>query len=50
MNGEIFDTILEAKVFTKNWRKHYNHLRIHSSLGYRPPAPEVILLIQIDSA
>jgi transposase InsO family protein len=40
LNGEIFDTILEAKVVTERWRKTYNTIRPHSSLGYRPPAPE----------
>ncbi len=41
LNGEIFDTILEAKVITERWRKTYNTVRPHSSLGYRPPAPQV---------
>ena len=41
LNGEIFDTILEARVITEQWRKTYNTVRPHSSLGYRPPAPEV---------
>lgn len=31
---------LEAKVIIENWRREYNQLRPHSSLGYRPPAPE----------
>ena len=50
LNGEIFDTILEAKVITENWRKHYNQVRPHSSLGYRVPAPEAILPIQYANA
>jgi transposase InsO family protein len=50
LNGEIFDTILEAKVITENWRQQYNKVRPHSSLGYRPPAPEAILPVQIASA
>ena len=25
------------------WRRHYNTVRSHSVLGYRPPAPEVLL-------
>jgi transposase InsO family protein len=41
LNGEIFDTILEPRVITEHWRKTYNTIRPHSSLGYRPPAPEV---------
>ena len=40
LNREIFDTLLEAKVLTENWRREYNQIRPHSSLGYRPPAPE----------
>jgi putative transposase len=40
LNGEIFDTLLEAKVVIENWRRKYNQFRPHSSLGYRPPAPE----------
>jgi len=41
LNGEIFDTILEAKVLTEMWRKHYNNIRPHSSLKFSPPVPEV---------
>jgi putative transposase len=44
LNGEIFYTLLEAKVLIERWREHYNRARPHSSLGYRPPAPEAILL------
>jgi putative transposase len=40
LNGEIFDTVVEARVLTELWRNHYNTKRPHSSLGYRPPAPE----------
>ncbi len=40
LNGEIFYTLLEAKVLIEQWRKHYNHVRPHSALGYKPPAPE----------
>ncbi len=42
LNGEIFDTLMEAKVLIERWRQHYNRFRPHSSLGYRPPAPEAI--------
>ena len=42
LNGEIFDTLLEAQVLVERWRKHYNQVRPHSALGYRPPAPEAI--------
>lgn len=40
LNGEIFDTLIEARVIIERWRNHYNKIRPHSSLGYRPPAPE----------
>ncbi|QDT45220.1 IS2 transposase TnpB [Gimesia alba] len=42
LNGEMFDTLLEAKVLIERWRKEYNTIRPHSSLGYQPPAPETI--------
>jgi transposase InsO family protein len=42
LNREVFYTLLEAKVLTENWRREYNRIRPHSSLGYRPPAPEAI--------
>lgn len=40
LNGEIFDTLLEARVLTERWRREYNGYRPHSSLEYKPPAPE----------
>jgi len=40
LNGEIFDTLLEARVVIERWRQDYNQFRPHSSLGYKPPAPE----------
>jgi putative transposase len=40
LNGEIFYTLKEARVLIEMWRRHYNQVRPHSSLGYRPPAPE----------
>ena len=40
LNGEILDTLVEAKVLVEAWRRVYNRIRPHSSLGYRPPAPE----------
>jgi len=41
--AEAFSTIQEAQVLIEHWRLHYNAIRPHSSLGYRPPAPEAIL-------
>ena len=43
LKGEIFTTLREAQVLIENWRRHYNAVRPHSSLRYRPPAPEAIL-------
>ena len=40
LNRESFTTLTEAKVLIADWRKEYNQVRPHSSLGYRPPAPE----------
>jgi len=40
LNCEIFDTLTEAKVLVEMWRQEYNRFRPHSSLEYRPPAPE----------
>jgi transposase InsO family protein len=42
LNGEIFYTVAEARVLIERWREHYNRVRPHSALGYRPPAPEAI--------
>ena len=42
LNGEIFYSLAEAKVVIENWRNHYNTARPHSSLGYRPPAPQAV--------
>ena len=47
LNGEIFDTILEAKVLIEMWRDHYNKIRPHSSLNFSPPVPEVSFPMQM---
>jgi transposase InsO family protein len=44
LNGEIFFTLKEAQVLTERWRNNYNTIRPHSSLGYKPPAPEAIMV------
>jgi putative transposase len=43
LNGEIFYTLKEAQIVIESWRRHYNTIRPHGSLGYRPPAPEVFM-------
>ena len=45
LNGEIFYSLKELRVLVERWRVHLNTLRPHSSLGYRPPAPETWLAI-----
>jgi putative transposase len=40
LNGEIFYSMKEIRILAERWRVHYNTVRPHSSLGYRPPAPE----------
>jgi len=40
LNGEVFDTLLEASVAIERWRRENNYYRPHRSLGYKPPAPE----------
>jgi transposase InsO family protein len=42
LNAEIFYTLGETKVLIERWRQEYNTSRPHSSLGYRPPAPEAV--------
>ena len=43
LNGEVFYSLTEAKVIVESWRKHYNQVRPHRSLGYNPPAPKAML-------
>ena len=43
LDGEIFYSLREAEVVIESWRRHYNTVRPHASLGFRPPAPEVVL-------
>jgi len=43
LNGEIFYTLREAQVIIECWRREYNTFRPHNALGYRPPAPEIIV-------
>ena len=48
LNGEIFYSLKEARVLIEQWRRHYNTIRPHSALGYKPPAPEAISSIAVD--
>jgi len=48
LNGEIFYTLHEAKVLIEQWRQHYNTVRPHSALGYRPAAPQTVAPYRVD--
>ena len=43
LNGEMFGNMYEAEVLISRWVKYYNEVRPHSSLGGRPPAPQVLI-------
>jgi transposase InsO family protein len=43
LDGEIFYTLREAQIVIESWRRHFNAIRPHESLGYKPPAPEVFV-------
>ena len=47
LNGKVFTTLTEARILIEQWWREYNHIRPHSSLGYRPPAPETRILITL---
>jgi transposase InsO family protein len=40
---ELFDALLQAKVLVARWRRHYDAVRPHSSVGPRQPVPEALL-------
>jgi transposase InsO family protein len=50
LNAEEFGSVLEAKVLAKEWRRESNHVRPHSSLGYRTPAEHGAMVPRADSA
>ena len=43
LNAEVFYTLREAQILIEVWHPHYNTIRPHSSLGYRPPAPKALI-------
>jgi len=49
LNGEIFYTLKEAQVLIEQWQEEYNNIRPHSSLSYRPPAPQALLVKHTES-
>ncbi len=46
-HGLIISDITEARVLIEQWRREYNQVRPHNSLGYRPPAPEAIIPVTL---
>mgnify|MGYP003337547931 CR=1 FL=1 len=42
LNETLFFSLDQAREAVAAWAEDYNTTRPHSSLGYRPPAPEVI--------
>ena len=43
LDGEIFYSLKETRIVIESWRHHYNSVRPHESLGYKAPAPEVLV-------
>lgn len=43
LNGELFGNMYEAQVLTRRWVDYYNTIRPHSSLGGRPPTPQIMI-------
>jgi hypothetical protein len=50
LNAEEFGSVLEARVLANAWKRVYNHVRPHSSLGYRTPAEVGAMVPRADSA
>jgi putative transposase len=38
LNGQVFETLLEAQVLLEDWRIDYNMARPHSAHGWLTPA------------
>ena len=50
LNGELFETLLEARTLIENWRQEYNQQRPHQALGYKPPASEAFAQLSLGKA
>jgi transposase InsO family protein len=48
LNCELFYSLAEAQYLVEAWRRHFNQVRPHSSLGYRPRAPATFLPLESD--
>jgi hypothetical protein len=40
LDGKIFYSLREAQIIVGEWFKHYSHIRLQSTLGYRLPASQ----------
>ncbi|HEY87286.1 MAG TPA: transposase [Dehalococcoidia bacterium] len=47
VSGEVFTPLTEVKILIEQWRREYNHFRLHSALGYRSLAPEAKLSLTL---
>ena len=43
LDRETFYALREVRILTEQYPHTYNRVRPHSSLGYRPPAPQAVL-------
>ena len=43
LDREIFYTLVEVRVLAEWYKQTYNRVRPHSSMGYRPLAPETLM-------
>jgi putative transposase len=43
LDDEIFYSLRQVQIIIESWRRHYNTVRPHAALSYRPPAPEVFV-------
>jgi putative transposase len=50
LNAEEFTNLPEARTLAQEWKQEYNHVRPHSSLGYRTPAEFASMCLRVDHA
>ncbi len=44
LDREVFNTLQETQILVERYRQTYNKIRPHSSMGYRPPAPDTVTI------
>ncbi len=42
LDGEIFDNLKEAQIIIERWKRLYNTIRPHQTLGNKAPVPETV--------